>query len=256
MIDWDRIGGTGKLDVSMRITISTVISLVFALAAPLARASEEIIVDAAPVAELFTSQSCSSCPPAEAHFRRLAARRDVVSLQWHVDYWNDLRVGAAGKWRDPYSSAANTARQRAYNRRLRGTAGVYTPQAVVAGREETVGSRGDAVNALIDAAAAAQGAPLQIAFAADGAHYAVSIDQADAGAETIEVVEIISGATTRVRGGENNGRTLEAAHIAAASLEFNLSDGPVRIAAPAEGASCAVLVRDAGGAILGGAYCP
>src|SRR5690242_12854044 len=58
------------------------------------------------VVELFTSQSCSSCPPAEAYLGRLAGRADVIALEFHVDYWNDLTYGLAGKWKDVHSSPA------------------------------------------------------------------------------------------------------------------------------------------------------
>ncbi|MEO1014030.1 MAG: DUF1223 domain-containing protein [Pseudomonadota bacterium] len=233
-----------------------ILVIIFTLAAPLARASETVIVEASPVAELFTSQSCSSCPPAEAHFRRLAARDDVVSLQWHVDYWNDLRVGAAGRWRDPYSTRANTERQRAYNKALRGSGNVYTPQAVVAGRFETVGSRGDEVNAFLVEADAAQRAPVQVAFAPSAAGYDVSLTSPGTSIGAVEIVEIIQDATTAVRGGENNGRTLQAANIAINAQRYEVPDGAIRIGAPPSGASCVVIVRDKSDAILGGAYCP
>ncbi|MFN0023541.1 MAG: DUF1223 domain-containing protein, partial [Parvularculaceae bacterium] len=88
------------------------------------------------VVELFTSQGCSSCPPAEALMRELAKRPGLVALEWHVDYWDDLHAGSSGKWKDPFSSADHTARQRAYNRALRGTGGAYTPQMVIDGAAE------------------------------------------------------------------------------------------------------------------------
>ncbi|MBE7247956.1 MAG: DUF1223 domain-containing protein, partial [Actinomycetospora chiangmaiensis] len=79
------------------------------------------------VVELFTSQSCSSCPPAEALIGRLAHEGpDVLPLAFHVTYWNHLN------WRDPYSLPAATARQEAYAARLGGPS--YTPQAVIDGR--------------------------------------------------------------------------------------------------------------------------
>ncbi|MGZ0189584.1 MAG: DUF1223 domain-containing protein, partial [Alphaproteobacteria bacterium] len=67
---------------------------------------------AAPVAvELFTSQGCYSCPPAEAYLGELAKRKDVVALEWHVDYWDKLVYGSAGQWKAPFSSPAATRRQ-------------------------------------------------------------------------------------------------------------------------------------------------
>ena len=119
------------------------------------------------VAELFTSQSCSSCPPAEKLFAELAERPDLIVLEWHVDYWDRLVHGRAGAWKDPYSSADYTKRQRQYNRTLRGTTGVYTPQAVVNGRYETVGNRPGEVSKLLSAAPHATAA-LEVSVREDG----------------------------------------------------------------------------------------
>ena len=85
------------------------------------------------VVELFTSQGCSSCPPADRVLRGLAGRADVLPLAFHVTYWN--RLG----WVDPYSFEGATARQRAYER-LSAIGGIYTPQAVVDGAVDVVGS--------------------------------------------------------------------------------------------------------------------
>ncbi|GEM_PF-426930 len=89
------------------------------------------------VLELFTSQGCSSCPPADALLARLRKEgqidgREVIVLSHHVDYWN--RLG----WKDPYSSKTASERQEFYAERL-GLRGIYTPQMVIDGRFETVG---------------------------------------------------------------------------------------------------------------------
>src|SRR5205814_1096869 len=85
------------------------------------------------VVELFTSQGCSSCPPADRLLSELAERPDVIALGLHIDYWDDLG------WKDPLSSPEATARQRDYARQF-GRRQVYTPQLVVDGTEEAVGS--------------------------------------------------------------------------------------------------------------------
>src|SRR5947208_16389996 len=90
------------------------------------------------VVDLFTSEGCSSCPPADALLARLSESRDVdgaevIALGHHVDYWNELG------WKDRFSSAALTNRQRVYSRALY-VDSIYTPQLVVDGRAELVGS--------------------------------------------------------------------------------------------------------------------
>src|SRR5580765_6853437 len=84
---------------------------------PLARSTTATPV----VVELFTSQGCSSCPPADAFLGELAARTDVLALSMHVDYWDYIG------WKDPFASPAMTARQRSYAA-SRGRGSLYTPQ--------------------------------------------------------------------------------------------------------------------------------
>jgi len=85
------------------------------------------------VVELFTSQGCSSCPPADRLLGELAKRGDVVALGFHITYWD----GPA--WRDPFSRPASTQRQQTYDNRLTGGQ-VYTPQMVVDGTIDVIGS--------------------------------------------------------------------------------------------------------------------
>ena len=84
------------------------------------------------VVELFTSQGCSSCPPADALLGELARRGDVIALGFHISYWDSLG------WKDPFSTPQSTERQRAYARLFGGQ--IYTPQLVVDGTSEMVGS--------------------------------------------------------------------------------------------------------------------
>jgi hypothetical protein len=95
-------------------------------------ASAEGTRGAAVTIELFTSQGCSSCPPADAVLGNLARRADIVALSFHVDYWNYIG------WKDPFSSAQPTERQRAYARALNQNS-IYTPEMVVDGLAHTPG---------------------------------------------------------------------------------------------------------------------
>lgn len=93
------------------------------------------------VVELFTSQGCSSCPPADMLFRELAERDDVVALAYHIDYWDYLG------WKDSLASAENTTRQQAYAEVFGGS--VYTPQLVIDGARHVIGSAREKVEAAV-----------------------------------------------------------------------------------------------------------
>src|SRR6267154_676632 len=107
------------------------------------------------VVELFTSQGCSSCPPADALLAGLASRPEVLALSFHVDYWD--RLG----WKDPFSSPEATRRQHRYAELL-GLATVYTPQIVVDGKWQAVGSDRTEVERALSSA---RGNPDQVAVA-------------------------------------------------------------------------------------------
>src|ERR1700739_1974010 len=92
------------------------------------------------VVELFTSQGCSSCPPADALLSRLAERKDVLALSLPITYWDMLG------WTDTRASEGNTRRQKAYGVAM-GRSGIYTPQMVVDGVTDVVGSRESQVDA-------------------------------------------------------------------------------------------------------------
>ena len=100
--------------------------------------------------EMFLSQSCSSCVPAAHFVSDLAQREDVVVLSWHVDYWDTLNVAGRGRWKDPYSNPEFTQRQRRYASSRFQTGRVYTPQAVIDGFHDAVGSDRKKITTLID----------------------------------------------------------------------------------------------------------
>jgi hypothetical protein len=165
------------------------------------------------VLELFTSQGCSSCPPADRLLSRLGRderlRGRVVTLAFHVDYFNSLG------WADRFSSPDWTARQDAYARAL-GRDGVYTPQLVVNGRVELNGSDEAGVVREVNAAwAAAPPGRVTLEVAKDGERR-LAVDVAAetpeaVDADKLDVVVFVyeNGVTTPVKRGENSGRTLE-----------------------------------------------
>lgn len=160
------------------------------------------------VVELFTSQSCSSCPPADALLAELKRTRpDLLPLDFHVDYWN--RTG----WADPYSSATATERQRRYAG-VFGDAGVYTPQMVIAGSRQAVGSDRAAVMAAIAAVQASSTrtppVPLQVGWS--GGKVSVSVGPGQDNA-TLWLIGFDAQHVTPVERGENAGRVLTEVNV-------------------------------------------
>jgi hypothetical protein len=161
--------------------------------------------------ELFTSEGCSSCPPADRLLARLAAEQPVpgalvVALSLHVDYWN--RLG----WADPFSSAAFTQRQGTYAQRFSGAGRVYTPQMVVDGRTEFVGSDDGAARRAIEAAAKEPRTFVRASSAGAGS-LRVTVAGAAPGADVLLVV-VEDGLSSDVTRGENAGKKLPHAAVA------------------------------------------
>lgn len=125
--------------------------------------------DVTGVVELFTSQSCNSCPPADEVLRELAGRSDVVALAYHVDYWDYLG------WADTFASPENTQRQKSY-RSAFGARSVYTPQAVLNGRAQMNGAdRQGLLRALKQMALAGSGPRVQVAVRRAGDRLVVDV---------------------------------------------------------------------------------
>jgi len=217
------------------------------------------------VVELFTSQGCYSCPPAEALLTELADRKDLVALEWHVDYWNDLVYGFAGKWKDPFSHADYTRRQQVYNMSLRGKNAVYTPQMVIGGRLETVGSqRGNVLDAINRTRAEAP-AQLRVSVAKKSAGLSVTIDGPDKRAGAVWLIRYDHAHTTKVKSGENKGKSLTSRNIVRSAERIGDWTGkPFKIDLASAGLDsnqgCAILVQNeksrGPGPILGAANCP
>jgi hypothetical protein len=215
------------------------------LAAPLLAARPLAAATAAPalVLELFTSQSCSSCPPADALLGEIiAARPDILALSFHVTYWN--RLG----WRDPFSLTAATERQRRYAATL-GHGQVYTPQIVIQGRRDVVGSQRGALQAAIGGARPLA-RPIQLAARGDDVTAELP---AGPGEGQLWLVGYDERHSTEVRAGENGGRRLSHRHVVRSLAPLGVAQGgPARFAARRpEGERVAVLLQGADGTILG-----
>lgn len=200
------------------------------------------------VVELFTSQGCSSCPPADAIVGRLSTDPALLVLSYHVTYWDDLG------WKDSFSSSSSTERQYAYARSLRESS-VFTPQLVVNGTQSLVGSQENAVRKAV-AAADRQAFPIQASLSKqpDGS-YEVAFTGPRMAADVWEV-RYVRHALTSVGAGENSGRKLETynnvTHIRRlGSLEAGIFKIPA-LQQPEDGLAVLVQGPDAG-PILGAA---
>jgi hypothetical protein len=203
------------------------------------------------VVELFTSQGCSSCPPADALLGELAQRPDIVALAFHVDYWDYIG------WKDPFASPGTTARQRQYVGTL-GLRMVYTPQMVVDGRIDVVGSHRSEVESAIEASAVQPKLAVRIEDDGQGRHRAV-IPAGHGAAATIWLAVLDTDQETKVGRGENGGRTLREFNIVREWRQIGTWNGsavtlPLEAAAGEDRNACAVIVQSgATGPILGAA---
>lgn len=167
-------------------------------------AAAEQLENPVAVVELFTSQGCSSCPPADAFLGDLVRRGDVVALAYHVDYWDYLG------WQDTLATSDNTARQRAYGRSF-GASSVYTPQMVVNGRTHMAGSRRAAVaNAIDDRVDTPEGltVDLSASYAGDNLVIETEAGSGDERDAHVLLVNFESTRTVAIKRGENRGKSL------------------------------------------------
>jgi len=183
------------------------------------------------VVELFTSEGCSSCPPADRLLRELSARPNVYALEFHVDYWNSLG------WRDPYSAAAYSRRQRDYGD------DVYTPQMVVNGTNLFVGSnRQRADEAIGQALLTRERIPLTLRL--EGDHLAYRAPNVPDGFRLCVAV-VDPHRTTKVLRGENAGSTLEHARVVRAFVSAPIAkEGRIELPAAVKDGSVVAFVQD------------
>src|SRR6267378_2793106 len=155
------------------------------------------------VVELFTSQGCSSCPPADTYLGELTQRRDVLALAFHVDYWDDLG------WRDRFGLPDAVERQRAYAKVLR-LSSVYTPQVVIDGQDNFVGSD---VKSIGRALTGNRNGVAVVLSVRDG-EVLIDLDAPrQAAPSDVLLVSYLRTAVSAIGRGENAGRTLKEFNI-------------------------------------------
>jgi hypothetical protein len=201
------------------------------------------------VVELFTSQGCSSCPPADALLGELARKPNIVALAYHVDYWDDLG------WKDPFSIPEATQRQRGYVKRL-SRAGAFTPQAVVSGDTSLIGSNRTEMNQAI----ATDRDTLAIDLSKSDANLRIRFPESWKEAMDVYVVSYLDHATTQVGRGENAKKSLQEFNVVRSFRKLGRWNGKpqtmnVPLATfPRDATAVAVLLQRTGqGAIAGAA---
>jgi len=214
------------------------------LAAALAAALAGPAVARPVVVEMFVSQSCSSCPPADALLQRLSTAPGILPLSFNVTYWNDLG------WRDTDSLQAATDRQNWYAG-LFGSGQVYTPQAVVDGKAQVVGSDEAGLRAAIATAQAAQGPAVAVSI---GGQQALTLTVgAGKGSGRVLLVGFDALHSTPVGGGENSDRVITEVNVVRQLTDLGAWQGQaltLHTPAPA-GQHVAVLLQAADGIVLG-----
>lgn len=156
------------------------------------------------VVELFTSQGCSSCPPADTVLSQLVEKGDVVALAYHVDYWDYLG------WRDTFAKPENTARQYDYMKAFKAQS-VYTPQAVINGRKHVNGSSKEDIDQALDELKGSNGGlSVDVTAIQRGSSLMIQADAANNGPREAEVVIVYFDPPTPIEidRGENNGKTV------------------------------------------------
>jgi hypothetical protein len=197
------------------------------------------------VVELFTSQGCSSCPPANAYLNELSRdRRDILALAFHVTYWD--RLG----WKDPFSLPAATQRQDQYGHRFGD--GSYTPEMVVDGAAGMVGSdRGDVGSAIENAKRHSRTAAA-VSVTRNGEQVSIQVGTGSGNAKVL-LIGFDHEHTTAIGRGENSGRTLTEANVVRSIRSVSQWSGSqLRLSEPfPEGQDVAVVLEAPDGRIVG-----
>jgi hypothetical protein len=206
------------------------------------------------VVELFTSQGCDTCPPADAVLAQLAERKDVIALSLPVTYWDMLG------WKDTLASDANTRRQKAYAEAM-GHGAVYTPQMMIDGMTDAVGNHAQTVESAISAREANMDA-VRVGLQVTQGEVHITIGAAPiTGDATIWLFRVLEKATVKIGAGENAGHTLTYRNVVRDVKSIGLWKGqPMSIdlpradpAAPQHDAIAVVVQQGGYGHVLGAA---
>ena len=201
--------------------------------------------------ELYTSQGCSACPPADALLHELARRPDVIALGLHVDYWDYIG------WADVFADPAHTRRQKAYAHRA-GDRMIYTPQMVVGGTDRLVGHDRRKIARAIDRHAGGPRVAV-LALRREGARMRVRGEASGwpGGTAAVLLVTYMPGRTVSVLAGENAGHMLDYTNVVTGIREVATWDGrgplDVTVEVPPKGPLAVLLQEDGPGAILAAA---
>ena len=165
------------------------------------------VADGPTVVELYTSQGCSSCPPADEILHDLAGQSDVIALALHVDYWDYIG------WADIFADPAHTSRQQSYAR-VAGSRSIYTPQMVVGGADHVIGAKPMEVASLLRShSAGSTGTRISLERSGDQLQISGQTAQALRNGTIVQVIRYSPEETVDVRRGENAGRSLSYANI-------------------------------------------
>ncbi len=206
------------------------------------------------VVELYTSQGCSSCPPADAFMGELIKQKDIIGLTFHVDYWDYIG------WKDTFASPETTQRQRAYGQVL-GQRYPYTPQMVVGGKLHEVGSNRAGVRKAINYVAM-EASPVDVSTKRDGDNVTVHLPETELdGKAWVWLVRFDKRHDVEIRRGENGGRKLSYFNVVRSIERIAVWDGKSTDLAidiadmQADGRDgCAIIVQSMGyGPVLGAA---
>jgi hypothetical protein len=185
----------------MRSFFASLLFAAIALAQPVTAQDRPVVI------ELYTSQGCSSCPPADALLAKLAQQDNVIALALHVDYWDYLG------WKDVFGSPRNTQRQRDYAR-ASNMRTIYTPQVIVQGKSIAVGNNVAQVGAAIaNHSNQAKIVELDVTRVGDAVRIVARAKSGPVGRAVIQLVRYTPEKLVKIRTGENAGKNLTYTNI-------------------------------------------